>query len=87
MKEPRVNISIKITIHESSPKLASKIGNTIACALVPETKFHTSDEVVRISSKGTVVFIDISTSAIQPMRAIVNTYARLLSLSYLSLNL
>jgi tRNA threonylcarbamoyladenosine modification (KEOPS) complex Pcc1 subunit len=68
-------------------ELSSSIGDTITNALQPETSFLTSNEKVRISSKKGVIFINISTKDLQSMRAIINTYIRLLSLSYLSLNL
>jgi len=56
-------------------------------ALKPETKFLTSTEEIRITSSDGVICISISTDDLESMRAIVNTYVRLLSLSYMSLNL
>ena len=87
MKEQRVNIKIKITLDNLSPEISSNVGHTISAALKPETKFHTSAEKISIASNNDAISIDISTNDLQSMRAIVNTYIRLLSLSYLSLNL
>ncbi|HEX6378453.1 MAG TPA: KEOPS complex subunit Pcc1 [Nitrososphaeraceae archaeon] len=87
MKEQRVNIKIRITLDNLSPEISSNVGHTISTALKPETKFLTSAEKISITSKNDVISIDISTNDLQSMRAIVNTYIRLLSLSYLSLNL
>ena len=87
MKEQRVNIKIKITLDNLSPEISSSVGHTISAALKPETKFLTSAEKISIASNNDAISIDISTNDLQSMRAIVNTYIRLLSLSYLSLNL
>lgn len=87
MKEQRVNIKIKITLDNLSPEISSYVGHTISAALKPETKFLTSAEKISIASNNDAISIDISTNDLQSMRAIVNTYLRLLSLSYLSLNL
>ena len=87
MKEQRVNIKIKITLDDLSPEISSNVGHTISAALKPETKFLTSAEKINIASNNDAISIDISTNDLQSMRAIVNTYIRLLSLSYLSLNL
>ena len=87
MKEQRVSIKIEITLDNLSPEISSNVGNTIFNALKPETKFQTSSEKISISSDNGVISIDISTNDLQSMRAIVNTYIRLLSLSFLSLNL
>lgn len=87
MKELRANIRIQVTIDNVSPELSFRIGNAIISALKPETRFLTSSEEVRVSAKNGAIFVDISASDIQSMRAIVNTFIRLLSLSYLSLNL
>jgi tRNA threonylcarbamoyladenosine modification (KEOPS) complex Pcc1 subunit len=87
LKEQRVNIKIKITLDNLSPEISSNVGHTICAALEPETKFLTSTEKIRIASNNDAISIDISTNDLQSMRAIVNTYIRLLSLSYLSLNL
>lgn len=87
MKEQRVNIKIKITLDDLSSEISSNVGHTISAALKPETKFLTSAEKISIASNNDAISIDISTNDLQSMRAIVNTYIRLLSLSYLSLNL
>ena len=87
MKEQRVSIKIEITLDNLSPEISSNVGNTIFNALKPETKFLASSEKISIASDNGVISIDISTNDLQSMRAIVNTYIRLLSLSYLSLNL
>ena len=87
MKEQRVNIKIKITLDDLSPEISSNVGHTISAALKHETKFLTSAEKISIASNNDAISIDISTNDLQSMRAIVNTYIRLLSLSYLSLNL
>ena len=87
MKEQRVNIKIKITLDNLSPEISSNVGHTISAALKPETKFLTSAEKISIASNNDAISIDIRTNDLQSMRAIVNTYIRLLSLSYLSLNL
>lgn len=87
MKEQRVNIRIRITLDNLSPEISSNIGNTISSALKPETKFLTGDEKIRITSKNGVISLNIRANDIQSIRAIVNTYIRLLSLSYMSLNL
>lgn len=87
MKEQRVNIKIKITLDNLSPEISSNVGHTISAALKPETKFLTSAEKISIASNNDAISIDISTNDLHSMRAIVNTYIRLLSLSYLSLNL
>ena len=87
MKEQRVNIKIKITLDNLSPEISSNVGHTISAALKPETKFLLSTEKISIASNNDTISIDISTNDLQSMRAIVNTYIRLLSLSYLSLNL
>jgi len=87
LKKQRVNIRIQIALENLPSELSANIGNTITKALQPETRFLTSNEKIRITSKNDVIFINISTKDLQSMRAIVNTYIRLLSLSYLSLNL
>ena len=87
MKEQRVNIRIRITLDNSSPEISSNIANTISSALKPETKFLTGDEKIRITSKNGVISLNISANELQSLRAIVNTYIRLLSLSYMSVNL
>jgi tRNA threonylcarbamoyladenosine modification (KEOPS) complex Pcc1 subunit len=87
LKEQRVNIKIKITLDNLSPEISSNVGHTISAALKPETKFLTSAEKISIASNNDAIYLDISTNDLQSMRAIVNTYIRLLSLSYLSLNL
>lgn len=87
MKEQRVSIKIEITLDNLSPEISSNVGNTIFNALKPETKFQASSEKISISFDNGVISIDISTNDLQSMRAIVNTYIRLLSLSFLSLNL
>ncbi|MGV8107170.1 MAG: KEOPS complex subunit Pcc1 [Nitrososphaerota archaeon] len=86
MKEQRVNIKIRITL-ENSPEISSNIANTISSALKPETKFLTGDEKIRITSKNGVISLNISANDLQLIRAIVNTYIRLLSLSYMCVNL
>jgi tRNA threonylcarbamoyladenosine modification (KEOPS) complex Pcc1 subunit len=83
----RVNIRIRIILDNLSPEISSSIGNTISRALKPETKFLTGDEKIRITSKNGVISLNISGNDLQSIRAIVNTYVRLLSLSYMSLNL
>lgn len=87
MKEQRVNIKIKITLDNLSPEISSNVGHTISAALKPETRFLTSAEKISIASNNDAIYLDISTNDLQSMRAIVNTYIRLLSLSYLSMNL
>jgi tRNA threonylcarbamoyladenosine modification (KEOPS) complex Pcc1 subunit len=87
LKEQRVNIRIRITLDNLSPEIASNIGNTISSALKPETKFLTGDEKIRITSKNGLITVNISANDLQSIRAIVNTYIRLLSLSYMSVNL
>ena len=87
LKEPRANIRIQVTIDNVSPELSFRIGNAITSALQPETRFLTRSEEVRVSARNGAIFVDIRASDIQSMRAIVNTFIRLLSLSYLSLNL
>jgi tRNA threonylcarbamoyladenosine modification (KEOPS) complex Pcc1 subunit len=87
LKEPRANIRILVTIDNVSPELSYRIGNAIISALQPETRFLTRSEEVRVSARNGAIFVDISASDIQSMRAIVNTFIRLLSLSYMSLNL
>lgn len=87
MKEQRVSIKIEITLDNLSSDVSSNVGNTIFNALNPETKFLSSNEKISIASDNGVISIDISTTDLQSMRAIVNTYIRLLSLSFLSLNL
>ena len=87
MKEQRVNIKIKITLDNLSSEISSNVGHTISSALQPETKFLTSAEKISITSNNWTICIDATTNDIHSMRAIVNTYIRLLSLSYLSLNL
>jgi tRNA threonylcarbamoyladenosine modification (KEOPS) complex Pcc1 subunit len=86
LKEPRANIRIQVTIDNVSPELSLRIGNAITSALQPETRL-TNCEEVRVSARNGAIFVDISASDIQSMRAIVNTFIRLLSLSYMSLNL
>ena len=87
MKEQRVNIRIRITLDNSSPEISSNIANTIRSALKPETKFLTGEEKIKITSKNGVISLNISANELQSIRAIVNTYIRLLSLSYMSVNL
>ena len=87
MKRQRVNIRIQISIENLPSELSTNIANTITNALQPETRFLTRAEKIRITSEQGVIFITISTYDLQSIRAIVNTYIRLLSLSYLSLNL
>jgi tRNA threonylcarbamoyladenosine modification (KEOPS) complex Pcc1 subunit len=87
LKKQRVNIRIQIALENLPSELSSSIGNAITNALQPEARFQASNEKVRITSKNGVIFVHISTKDLQSMRAIVNTYIRLLSLSYLSLNL
>lgn len=87
MKEQRVNIKIKITLDNLSPEISSNVGHTISAALKPETRFLTSAEKISIASNNDAIYLDINTNDLQSMRAIVNTYIRLLSLSYLSMNL
>ena len=87
MKEQRVNIRIRITLDHLSPEISSNIANTISSALKPETRFLTGDEKIRITSKNGVISLNIGANDLQSIRAIVNTYIRLLSLSYMSLNL
>jgi tRNA threonylcarbamoyladenosine modification (KEOPS) complex Pcc1 subunit len=87
LKEPRANIRIQVTIDNVSPELSFRIGNAITSALQPETRFLTHSEEVRVSARNGAIFVDIRSSDIQSMRAIVNTFIRLLSLSYMSLNL
>ena len=87
MKKQRVNIKIKITLNNLSSEISSRVGHTISSALHPETKFLTSEEEIDITSDDGTICIDITTNDLQSVRAIVNTYIRLLSLSYLSLNL
>jgi len=87
LKEQRVNIRIRITIDHFSPEICSNIGNTISSALKPETRFLTGDEKISITSKNGVISLNIGANDLQSIRAIVNTYIRLLSLSYMSLNL
>jgi len=87
LKEQRVNIRIRITLDNLSPEISSNIGNTISNALKPETRFLSGDEKIRITSKNGVISLNIRANDIQSIRAIVNTYIRLLSLSYMSLNL
>jgi tRNA threonylcarbamoyladenosine modification (KEOPS) complex Pcc1 subunit len=86
LKEPRANISVQVIIENVSSELSFRFGNAIASALRPEAKFLTGSEEVRVSAKNGVIFVDISTSDIQSMRAIINTFIRLLNLSYMSLN-
>ncbi|HET8847965.1 MAG TPA: KEOPS complex subunit Pcc1 [Nitrososphaeraceae archaeon] len=87
MKEQRASIKIQITLDNLSPEISSNVGNTIFNALKPETTFLTSSEKISIVSDNGVISIDISANDLQSLRAIVNTYIRLLSLSFLSLNL
>ncbi|MDW0166503.1 MAG: KEOPS complex subunit Pcc1 [Nitrososphaeraceae archaeon] len=87
MKELRVNIRIRITLDNLSPEISSNVGNAIISALKPETRFLTGDEKIRITSKNGVISLNIRANDLQSIRAIVNTYIRLLSLSYMSLNL
>ncbi|MDW0143932.1 MAG: KEOPS complex subunit Pcc1 [Nitrososphaeraceae archaeon] len=87
MKEQRVNIRIRITLDNLSPEISSNVGNTIISALKPETRFLTGDEKIGITSKNGVISLNIRANDLQSIRAIVNTYIRLLSLSYMSLNL
>jgi len=87
LKKQRANINIQITLQKFSSELSSKIGDAITNALNPETRFITDNEKIRIFSKNGAIFINISTNDLESMRAIINTYFRLLSLSYLSLNL
>ncbi|MDW0127679.1 MAG: KEOPS complex subunit Pcc1 [Nitrososphaeraceae archaeon] len=87
MKEQRVNIRIRITLDNLSPEISSNVGNTIISALKPETRFLNGDEKIRITSKNGVISLNIRANDLQSIRAIVNTYIRLLSLSYMSLNL
>jgi len=87
LKEQRVNIKIKITLDNLSSEISSTVGRSISSALQPETKFLTSVEKISITSNNGTICIDVTTNDLQSMRAIVNTYIRLLSLSYLSLNL
>ncbi|HEX7817786.1 MAG TPA: KEOPS complex subunit Pcc1, partial [Nitrososphaeraceae archaeon] len=82
-----VNIKIRITLDNFSPEISTNIAYTISSALKPETKFLTSDEKIRITSKNGVISLNISANELQSLRAIVNTYIRLLSLSYMSVNL
>ena len=86
MKKPRANISIQVTIENVSSELSFRFGNAIASALRPETTFLTDSEQVRVSAKSGVIFVDISTPDVQSMRAFINTFIRLLNLSYTSLN-
>jgi tRNA threonylcarbamoyladenosine modification (KEOPS) complex Pcc1 subunit len=87
LKEQRVSIRIIITLDKFSPEISSAIGNAISTAVKPETKFLTGDEKITITSKNGVISLNISSNDLQSIRAIVNAYIRLLSLSYLSLNL
>jgi tRNA threonylcarbamoyladenosine modification (KEOPS) complex Pcc1 subunit len=87
LKEQRASIKIEITLDNLSPEISFNVGNTIFKALKPETKFLSSSEKISIASNNGVISIDISANDLQSMRAIVNTYMRLLSLSFLSLNL
>ena len=87
MKRQRVNTRIQIAIENLPQELSSSIINTITNALEPETRFVSGTEKISITSKNDVIFINIITHDLQSMRAIINTYIRLLSLSYLSLNL
>jgi len=87
LKGPRANIRIQVTIDNVSPESSFRIGNAITSALQPETRFLTSSEEIRVYARNGAIFVDISASDIQSMRAIVNTFIRLLNLSYLSLNL
>ena len=87
MKRQRVNTRIQIAIENFPQELSSSIINTITNALEPETRFVSGTEKISITAKNEVVFINIITHDLQSMRAIINTYIRLLSLSYLSLNL
>jgi len=87
LKRQRVNIRIQISIENLPSELSTNIVTAITNALQPETRFFTCAEKIRITSKQGVIFITISTHDLQSIRAIVNTYIRLLSLSYLSLNL
>jgi tRNA threonylcarbamoyladenosine modification (KEOPS) complex Pcc1 subunit len=86
LKKPRANISIQVTIENVSPELSFRFGNAVASALRPEAKFLIGSEEVRVSARNGVIFVDISTSDVQSMRAIINTFIRLLNLSYRSLN-
>jgi tRNA threonylcarbamoyladenosine modification (KEOPS) complex Pcc1 subunit len=87
LKEQRVSIKIEITLDNLSSEISSNVGHTIVNALQPETKFLTSSEKIVIVSDNGEISININTNDLQSMRAILNTYIRLLSLSYLSLNL
>jgi tRNA threonylcarbamoyladenosine modification (KEOPS) complex Pcc1 subunit len=87
LKEQRVNIKIKITLDNLSSEISSNVGHTISSALQPETKYLASTEKISITSDNGTICIEITTNDLQSMRAIINTYMRLLSLSYLSLNL
>jgi Transcription factor Pcc1. len=87
LKKQRVNIRLQIGLDNLTSLLSNKCVNTIINALQPETKFLTTTEEIRITSIDGVICINISTDDLQSMRAIVNTYVGLLSLSYMSLNL
>jgi tRNA threonylcarbamoyladenosine modification (KEOPS) complex Pcc1 subunit len=87
LKEQRVNTKIKITLDNLSSEISSNVGHTISSALQPETKYLASTEKISITSDNGTICIEITTNDLQSMRAIINTYMRLLSLSYLSLNL
>jgi tRNA threonylcarbamoyladenosine modification (KEOPS) complex Pcc1 subunit len=87
LKKQRVNIRIRLELDNLTSLLSNKCVNTIINALEPETKFLTSSEEIRITSNDGVICININTEDLESMRAIVNTYIRLLSLSYMSLNL
>lgn len=87
MRKQRVNIKIRLELDNLTSLLSNKCVNTIINALEPETKFLTSSEEIRITSNDGVICININTEDLESMRAIVNTYIRLLSLSYMSLNL
>lgn len=87
MKEQRVNTKISIALDNLSSEISSNVAHTISSALQPETKFLTSTEKISITSDNGTICIDITTNDLQSIRAIINTYIRLLSLSYLSLNL
>jgi tRNA threonylcarbamoyladenosine modification (KEOPS) complex Pcc1 subunit len=73
----RIQISFKARAHKST-----LIAKSIYSALNPDTKASDSEAMTRISVHGNNLFIEIEADNIASLRAMINSYLRLINVSY-----
>jgi tRNA threonylcarbamoyladenosine modification (KEOPS) complex Pcc1 subunit len=75
--------NMKISFKNKSVATQSHIAKCICSALKPDTKLSSdSNEKIKISSDASNVFIEIEADNIPSLRASINSYLRLINISY-----